>query len=187
MRSAWLLLLGAGCGFQIGSGSPIDSAPPQDRDASIDAAIDAEIDAPMPDAPPDARPAACLTSLGYTTRPGSTHRYRVVTTIASWQTAKAACETDEAHLVIIGDELENTYVDGLSTSSFWIGMSDLVTEGDWRWVDGTVVMTGYNSWRDDQPNNDSGTQHCGEMDPDSDGTWNDFACTPAQGYICECE
>ena len=45
---------------------------------------------------------------------------------------------------------------------YWIGLSDLGNEGDWRWTDGTEI-TGYEKWRSGQPNNHEGDQHCGAI------------------------
>uniref|UniRef100_A0A4W5LAZ3 C-type lectin domain-containing protein n=1 Tax=Hucho hucho TaxID=62062 RepID=A0A4W5LAZ3_9TELE len=54
----------------------------------------------------------------------------------------------------------------------WIGLSDLETEGIWKWVDGTPLTTGY--W-DGQPNN-LGDQDCVEFNSHRStplSVWND--------------
>jgi hypothetical protein len=180
------------CGFDIDLGTRIasDSGNPIE-DARADSSIDAPpIDSPPIDAPPIdmAPPKACLSDASFTTRPSTGHRYSVSTTMLSWNLALAACMTTGAHLVAIEDATENEYVDDLSGSIFWIGLSDQVVENSFVWATGLpLTAASYTSWRDGQPNNESGGQDCVEMDPNDAGTWNDYTCASAQRYVCECE
>ncbi|XP_060905118.1 C-type lectin domain family 4 member M-like [Labrus mixtus] len=80
----------------------------------------------------------------------------------------------------------NSFVNGLLGSDVqaWIGMTDNVTEGTWKWVDGTPVNTTY--WRPAQPNSYGGNQDCGEMVQSSQlGGWNDERCSKTDVCICE--
>lgn len=154
----------------------LDDAPPADPDAPV----------VIPDAPVDAPPIlpACATDPLYVPSPAGV-RYFVSLVPLAWSAAQAECATKGAHLAIIKSQAENQYLDGLSNSVLWIGMNDLVTEGVFVWLDGTVVDSGFTSWRSMQPNNDSGNQHCGELDP-FNPTWNDFVCEVPQQFVCEC-
>lgn len=53
--------------------------------------------------------------------------------------------------MIVNNEEEQRFINRINAGAFvWIGLSDLETEGIWKWVDGTPLTTGY---RDGQPNN----------------------------------
>jgi len=74
---------------------------------------------------------------------------------------------------------------------YWIGLSDSVDEGNWKWSDGTE-LTGYRNWARGQPNDWNNNQDCVEIrkgrhaDKNNyDGDWQDRACSVNQGYICE--
>ncbi|XP_019618605.1 PREDICTED: perlucin-like protein [Branchiostoma belcheri] len=43
---------------------------------------------------------------------------------------------------------------------FWIGLHDERQEGKWEWIDGTALGTGYNRWKNGQPDNYGGNQDC---------------------------
>ena len=73
-----------------------------------------------------------------------------------------------AHLVVIEDVQENTFVTDIRTylsSSMWIGLQDV--GGVWTWVDGTEPT--YDNWNAGEP---SGNGIYGHMW--SSGTWDDF-------------
>jgi hypothetical protein len=130
---------------------------------------------------------ACASDPNYVPNPATQIRYFASAITQPWQAASNDCDATGAHLVVIDDSAENLYVEALSGNIFWIGMNDLVTEGTFVWVTGALVDAGgFTSWRGGQPNNENGTQHCGEMDPNSSVTWNDFVCGVAQRYVCEC-
>lgn len=95
-----------------------------DFDPRIDAPIDTRIDAVTACVPPYA-----MTSGGC---------YRVETTPASWLAAEAQCEAENAHLVVIADVAEHDVVHALTTGAgaarAWLGYTDRVAEGTFRWV-----------------------------------------------------
>ncbi|CDQ96117.1 unnamed protein product [Oncorhynchus mykiss] len=67
----------------------------------------------------------------------------------------------------------------------WIGLTDSVTEGTWKWVDGTSLTTGY--WSAGQPDN-YGQEDCAEIyfrQDDPVKTWNDDKCGTNHNWICE--
>lgn len=77
---------------------------------------------------------------------------------------------------------------------FWLGGSDYVIEGQWRWVETGIAMTGFSIWGPGYPKPDSLSQSC--LITYFNGTemfWADHSCGHAQhghhsngyNYICE--
>ncbi|XP_060720561.1 CD209 antigen-like protein 2 [Tachysurus vachellii] len=111
----------------------------------------------------------------------------------NWFDSRAECRKNGADLVIIKSREEQDFIDALrSGKSAWIGLSDQVTEGTWKWVDNTSLTTNY--WWSKEPNNFNGDEDCAEIGyiPD-DGrpvtnklnTWNDNSCLSSLFWICE--
>uniref|UniRef100_A0A668A7K4 C-type lectin domain-containing protein n=1 Tax=Myripristis murdjan TaxID=586833 RepID=A0A668A7K4_9TELE len=95
----------------------------------------------------------------------------------SWDESRQDCLRRGADLVIINSREENKF--GLRV---WIGLSDLETEGEWKWVDGSSLS--YTSWAKGQPDDAPGGEDCGEVRPERDG-WNDLFCTHSLHWVCE--
>ena len=117
----------------------------------------------------------------------------------SWPDAEAACKESSAHLAKIESQGENDFLlntflqiphDEVNREA-WIGLTDVKKEGTFVWADGTDAE--YTNWADEQPNNEDGEQHCGEIangvfwpggEPQV-GVWNDFQCENELMYICK--
>lgn len=80
---------------------------------------------------------------------------------------RAYADEMDAHLVTIDSQLENEFIvstwgeGGSSVYSYvnaamFIGISDEISEGNFRWDDGTPVS--YTNWRTGEPNNANGTR-----------------------------
>jgi hypothetical protein len=163
----------AGCSFP-GTGTPgaIDADPAPTPDAPPGTAADAAPGTPdaAPDAPPPDAPAC---PPGYAPRvAGSCHRF--VMTPRTWQNAEADCELANAHLVVVDDATE----DGDVPDNVWIGYTELVTAGTFRWATGATP--GFEAWAQGQPS--AGGAACTEAR--SDG-WHDDNCPEAKWYVCE--
>ncbi|QQR90881.1 MAG: DUF4215 domain-containing protein [Myxococcales bacterium] len=102
---------------------------------------------------------------------------------ANWGNALGACGSlgDDWSLVTINNSTENTYVDGLSASAFWIGFFDTNTEGTFVWANGTSSEI---DWASGQPDN-AGNSDCARMQSGAVGTWTDEVCTNTAQYLCE--
>ncbi|XP_062599603.1 perlucin-like [Saccostrea cucullata] len=67
--------------------------------------------------------------------------------------------------------------------NFWIGATDIDNEGTFTWNRHTNVT--FSNWRNNQPNNWGGNQHCVEIC--RNGFWNDLNCNTNSAFICEKE
>ncbi|XP_071261147.1 C-type lectin domain family 4 member M-like [Salvelinus alpinus] len=106
----------------------------------------------------------------------------------TWEESRQDCLERGADLVIINSRDEQTLLFSLHLTA-WIGLTDSVTEGTWKWVDGTSLATGY--WGAGQPNNSGlfyGQEDCVEIYYEQDDpvkTWNDDKCGTNHNWICE--
>ena len=102
------------------------------------------------------------------------------------------CQNVGGKLVKIETDKENDFIKNeyLNTKDmYWIGLSDIDKEGEWKWTDGTG-LTGYKKWKSGQPNN-KGHQDCeailgGDYNVGHhNAEWNDLKCSKQLGYICK--
>uniref|UniRef100_A0A673VX88 C-type lectin domain-containing protein n=1 Tax=Salmo trutta TaxID=8032 RepID=A0A673VX88_SALTR len=110
--------------------------------------------------------------------------YFLSTETKTWEESREDCLERGADLVIIDSSTEQTFLFNLNLKA-WIGLTDSVTEGTWKWVDGTTLTTGY--WGAGQPD-DSGQEDCVEIyygQDDPVKTWNDDKCGTNNNWICE--
>ena len=108
---------------------------------------------------------------------------------------QATCVNLGAQLVkiesaTVNNFIKTTFLDSSAIyDDLWIGLSDQVSFGTWRWADGTL-LTGYQNWGADNPNNFAFNQHCTAMLVGFyiiyhyDGEWNDVDCDSVLKFIC---
>ena len=104
----------------------------------------------------------------------------------TWNDARAACQSMAGDLVIINDAEENMLVKSKlaspATISFWIGLTDSLAEGVWRWTDGSGIS--FADWADGEPNDHEG-QDCGAFNYAQSYKWDDQGCSANNKYVCE--
>ncbi len=121
------------------------------------------------------------------------HRYYKSELGYSWHQAKALCEQHGGHLATISNAAEDaylhqfteTYADANGWNYYWIGFTDELQEGVWRWVTGEPVT--YVNWQPGEPNNTNGMEHYATNRWSFNASWNDLADVltgPWQGYYC---
>ena len=100
--------------------------------------------------------------------------------------AKAQCESDGAYLADPRSDAENTFIAGLISGHFWIGINDIDEEGKFVTADGLNVS--YTNWRDKEPNN---YQHTDGNDEDGvlinwagQSLWNDQSINRPYKFVC---
>uniref|UniRef100_A0A8B9H0W8 C-type lectin domain-containing protein n=1 Tax=Astyanax mexicanus TaxID=7994 RepID=A0A8B9H0W8_ASTMX len=97
----------------------------------------------------------------------------------SWTESRDDCRKREADLVIINSREEQDFVNLLiKCQKAWIGLSDGETEGVWKWVDGSELITKF--WITGEPNG-KGDEDCAL----TDRYWADYPCNSQFNWICE--
>ncbi len=91
------------------------------------------------------------------------HYYKRYDQSMGWHQAKAFCEKKGGNLVVVTSSGEQTFVANLASLSpyqeAWLGATDEVTEGVWRWV--TNEPLNYSNWKPAQPDNAQYTTNSG--------------------------
>uniref|UniRef100_A0A3B3HJ38 C-type lectin domain-containing protein n=1 Tax=Oryzias latipes TaxID=8090 RepID=A0A3B3HJ38_ORYLA len=103
----------------------------------------------------------------------------------TWDEAREFCRARGADLVVINTEGENLFVSALKKQDVWIGLTDTVLEGTWKWVDGSPLTLQF--WGSDQPDDHNGEEDCGHIHDGFPGLWNDIKCHSSMQWICEKE
>ncbi|XP_064816837.1 C-type lectin domain family 4 member E-like isoform X3 [Oncorhynchus masou masou] len=110
--------------------------------------------------------------------------YFLFTKAKTWEESRQECLERGADLVIINSEKEQKFLFNLN-SSFWIGLTDSVTVGTWKWVDGNPLTT-TRFWGSGQPNG-GGSEDCAwfSHSPSGQGKWHDYPCSTLSYWMCE--
>ncbi|XP_036789847.1 CD209 antigen-like protein C [Oncorhynchus mykiss] len=114
--------------------------------------------------------------------------YFLSTETKTWKESRQDCLKRGADLVIINSDMEQEFLFKLK-KRVWIGLTDSVSEGTWKWVDGTP-LTNPRYWNDHQPDSGdpSGEEDCVEIHKDwifPLKAWNDMPCDWKLNWICE--
>ncbi len=85
------------------------------------------------------------------------HTYLYIKHKINWYNANNACESQEAHLLIINTEQENDFIKQIINDNTWLGLSDVENEGFWKWVNGEPLS--FSDWMERQPDNTANLEH----------------------------
>ena len=103
------------------------------------------------------------------------------------------CRVYGGYLANIDSEQEQLYVSSYLTrlgktsftpGTFWLGASDLQTEGVWSWTRGNDRFQ-YKYWQVGEPNNEGGNENCLAFGHSTGFKWNDINCQNKLNFICE--
>jgi hypothetical protein len=123
------------------------------------------------------------------------HSYEFVGEEVEWETAEAAAVKKGGHLAIVNSPEENAFIASHIPNGFnwlWLGGTDRQQEGVWKWVDGTLMSSGYQNWGPNSP--DNGAPDDGQDflimrldDPrfSAGGKWDDtdYSAIPSPDYV----
>jgi hypothetical protein len=103
--------------------------------------------------------------------------------------AQADCKAQGGHLTTVTSKAENNFLNtqmAQYASYFWIGASDTIVEGQWKWATGEPWN--YTAWADSQPSSSGGTDYAyfnvaSNVDGGRWYAYNNYA----ESYVCEWE
>jgi hypothetical protein len=107
------------------------------------------------------------------------HSYYRSTGSMTWTDARQACLNMGGHLVTVTSPAENNFIFNLWPNG-WIGLTDEVVEGQWRWVTGEPYS--YSSWNPGEPNNAGNEDYVQFV---GGGRWNDLPNNFSLPYVIE--
>ncbi|NP_001035129.1 immune-related, lectin-like receptor 4 [Danio rerio] len=128
---------------------------------------------------------------------GKCYYFSSNTNTLDWFKSRDACISDGGHLVIINNRDEQEFLMSKTNKykgSFWIGLTDKSTEGQWLWVDNTKLSTDIRYWNGQEPDNWKGYRNeytegedCARIEQNNwnINSWFDAFCTIAFRRICE--
>jgi glucose/arabinose dehydrogenase len=102
--------------------------------------------------------------------------YILTSSAQSWEQSQAEAQSRGGNLVTINDAAEENWLNQtFGTNRKWIGLTDSITEGTFRWVNGEI--TTYRNWAPGEPSNSKSLEPGGEdyviMNWGSNRQWND--------------
>ncbi|XP_025099806.1 perlucin-like [Pomacea canaliculata] len=112
--------------------------------------------------------------------------YNYVSTKATFPEAMGLCIREGYDLLEINSASEASFIQKFvkanNSTSAWIGVNDLVVEGQWV-SSSELTPLKYNNWGPNQPDNYENEEDCAEFYPNLD--WNDYSCRKRNDFICE--
>ncbi|TFJ96025.1 major facilitator superfamily domain-containing protein 3 [Platysternon megacephalum] len=110
----------------------------------------------------------------------------------SWNEAEQFCVSQDSHLTSVSSHAEQEFLSNETKGEdHWIGLTDLGTEGSWRWADGTEYRADASRgfWEENQPDNwhqgTEGREDCVETRTMELTWWNDANCAQLSRWICK--
>ena len=105
----------------------------------------------------------------------------------NWTDARAYARALGGDLAIINSKAKQEAVNAkVSTiGESWIGCTDEAHEGVWRWVDGTLLSSGYTNWAPGEPNDSGGNEDYGYIYNRTNFQWNDYSNAHTHSFLVE--
>ncbi len=116
---------------------------------------------------------------------GQDPSFQVIEGNFTWQEAKADAETRGGRLAVLNTQAKINYVKSYLTpsdSSVYIGLTDEVQEGQWKWITGEVLES--NNWLNNQPGGGT-SENYAIIYPNQSSGWNDLPTGLKRAYLLE--
>ena len=99
-------------------------------------------------------------------------KFYLLSNAGTWTQAQAQAVTLGGNLVTVNDAAENQFlVNTFGLEGLWIGLTDEVTEGTFKWANGEAVT--YTNWAPGEPNDAGGAQDYAYINFQNPGKWDD--------------
>lgn len=110
-------------------------------------------------------------------------KFYLLSNAGTWTQAQAQAVTLGGNLVTVNDAAENQFLVNTfgGTEGLWIGLTDEVTEGTFKWANGEAVT--YTNWSPGQPDNFGGAQDYAYINFQNPGKWDDAGIAGIRGII----
>ncbi|MEM1184681.1 MAG: FG-GAP-like repeat-containing protein [Planctomycetota bacterium] len=106
--------------------------------------------------------------------------------IAAGLAEELALEFNESvYVASVNTAAEDAFLIDSGADSWWVGLSDEVTEGTFVWDNGDAVT--YTNWRPGEPNNFQGVEDYTAINRFGTGQWNDLQASDVQRAVIEVE
>ncbi|XP_066533738.1 asialoglycoprotein receptor 1-like [Hoplias malabaricus] len=128
-----------------------------------------------------------LSELGW--RYFNSHIYFIFTEKKRWSESREDCKRSGGDLVIINSREEQEFITrNFCNREAWIGLTDHVSEGVWKWLDNSALTTGF--WWPGEPNDYDQMEDCSITNfrlspPHTVSSWADYPCNHPVAGICE--
>ena len=105
----------------------------------------------------------------------------------SWGEAEVWCRLHGGHLAMPKSLEESRAMKNslqMTSSSFWIGLTDYEEENLYKWADGSILLNDQRQWNSGKPD-DSRNEDCAYTYTHSNGGWDDNQCRVRRFFACE--
>ncbi|XP_074259222.1 C-type lectin domain family 4 member D isoform X2 [Saimiri boliviensis] len=113
--------------------------------------------------------------------------YFPLTDNKTWAESERNCSGMRAHLMTISTEAEQNFIIQFLDRrfSYFLGLRNENTEGQWRWVDQMPFNPRIVFWHENEPNNNQGENCVVLVYKQDKWAWNDVPCTSEASRICK--
>lgn len=115
------------------------------------------------------------------------HCYLLSNSKKTWADSEILCKGMWAQLASINSLAEQNFITQFLDQrfSYFLGLTDENTEGQWYWIDGTSFNPSMAFWHEGEPNNNQ-EKNCAALVYDQGKwAWKDFSCNFATSSICK--